>query len=143
MAESKYESSVKAVATSAHDIYRVLGNMENIALFQDLIPKDKVQELTYDKESVHLKVDGLGQKICIRIVDREEDKTLKYGVDNLPISANFWIQMKEVAPSDSRIKLTIKADFPMMIKMMLGNKLQEGLEQAATMLAQVPYNEIK
>ncbi len=142
MAESKYESSIQTVAASAHAIYRVLGNMENIALVKDLIPQDKVQELSYDKDSVHIKVDGLGQKLCIRIVDSEEDNVLKYGIDNLPMGMNFWVQMREVGPNDSRIKLTLKADLPMMFKMMLDKKLQEGIEQAAMVLSKLPYNEI-
>ncbi len=142
MAESKYESSIQTVAASAHDIYRVLGNMENIALVKDLIPQDKVQELSYDKDSVHIKVDGLGQKLCIRIVDSEEDSVLKYGIDNLPMGMNFWVQMREVGQNDSRIKLTLKADLPMMFKMMLDKKLQDGIEQAAVVLARLPYNEI-
>lgn len=142
MAESKYESSIQTVAASAHAIYRVLGNMENIALVKDLIPQDKVQELSYDKDSVHIKMDGLGQKLCIRIVDSEEDNVLKYGIDNLPMGMNFWVQMREVGPNDSRIKLTLKADLPMMFKMMLDKKLQEGIEQAAMVLSKLPYNEI-
>ncbi len=142
MAESKYESNIQTVAASAHAIYRVLGNMENIALVKDLIPQDKVQELSYDKDSVHIKVDGLGQKLCIRIVDSEEDNVLKYGIDNLPMGMNFWVQMREVGPNDSRIKLTLKADLPMMFKMMLDKKLQEGIEQAAMVLSKLPYNEI-
>lgn len=142
MAESKYESSIQTVAASAHDIYRVLGNMENIALVKDLIPQDKVQELSYDKDSVHIKVDGLGQKLCIRIVDSEEDSVLKYGIDNLPMGMNFWVQMREIGPNDSRIKLTLKADLPMMFKMMLDKKLRDGIEQAAVVLARLPYNEI-
>ncbi len=142
MAESKYESSIQTVAASAHAIYRVLGNMENIALVKDLIPQDKVQELSYDKDSVHIKVDGLGQKLCIRIVDSEEDNVLKYGIDNLPMGMNFWVQMREVGPDDSRIKLTLKADLPMMFKIMLDKKLQEGIEQAAMVLSKLPYNEI-
>ncbi len=142
MAESKYESSIQTVAASAHDIYRVLGNMENIALVKDLIPQDKVQEMSYDKDSVHIKVDGLGQKLCIRIVDSEEDSVLKYGIDNLPMGMNFWVQMREVGQNDSRIKLTLKADLPMMFKMMLDKKLQDGIEQAAVVLARLPYNEI-
>ena len=47
---------------------------------------------------------------------------------------------KEVAPGDTRIKLTLKADIPMMFKMMIGSKLQTGLDQASEMMAKFPYN---
>ena len=52
---------------------------------------------------------------------------------------NFWIQMKEVAPMDTRIKLTLKADIPMMFKLMLDKKIQQGIDQAAAMIAQFPF----
>ena len=47
--------------------------------------------------------------------------------------------MKEVNPTDTRLKLTVKADIPFMFKFMVEKKLQQGLDQAADMLAQFPY----
>jgi hypothetical protein len=81
----------------------------------------------------------LGQKITIGIVDRIENDTIKFGLEGIPMDANFWVQLKQLSENDTRIKLTLKADIPMMFKMMIGNKLQQGLDQAAEMLAQFPY----
>ena len=105
----------------------------------DFIPQDKVQELEIASDSIRMKVDGLGQKITIRIVDREENKMLKFGLDNIPMQANFWIQLVEVNPTDTRIRLTLHADIPFMFKMMLDKKIQTGLDQASEMLAKFPY----
>jgi hypothetical protein len=88
---------------------------------------------------VRIKVDGLAQKITIAIVDRIENDTVKFGAEGIPMDANFWIQMKEVSPTDTRLKLTVKADIPFMFKFMVEKKLQTGLDQAADMLAQFPY----
>lgn len=139
MSESKYESKITSSAASAHDIYRVMSNLTNINKVKDLIPQDKVKEIIAEEDNVRFKIDGLGPMIGIRIVDRDDDKTIKYALENIPMEGNFWVQMKEVAPGDTRLKLTIKAELPMMIKMMVGNKLQEGLDQAADMLAQMPF----
>ena len=119
MSEIKYESKISSSPYSAHTIYSVLGNLSNLNRVKDLIPKDKVQELDIEEDCIRIKVDGLGQKIAIRIVDRIENDTLKFGFNNLPMDANFWIQLKEVTPTDTRIRLTIKADIPFMFKMML------------------------
>ena len=108
---------------------------------KNLIPKDKVQELEIGEESVRMKVDGLGQKITILIVDKTENEVIKYGAEGIPMQMNFWIQMKEVAPMDTRIKLTLKADIPMMFKMMLDKKIQQGIDQAAAMIAQFPFGQ--
>ena len=139
MSESKYESKITSAACSAAQVYRVLSNMENLNRVKDMIPKDKIQEMEIEPDRVRLKVDGLAQKITIAIVDRMENDTIKFGAEGIPMQANFWIQMKEVSPVDTRLKLTIKADIPFMFKMMLEKKLQTGLDQAAEMLAQFPY----
>ena len=136
-----YESHIAKVAADASAIYAVVSDLRNLERVSDLIPQDKVQEFETDVDFIRLKVDGLGQKIIIRIVDRIENDTVKFGIENLPIEGNFWIQVKQVAPHDSRIKLTLKAELPMMIAMMAGNKIQEGINQAADMMAQMPFEQ--
>ena len=139
MSEAKYESKVSSIPCDARTVYQSLGNLENLNRVRDFIPQDKVQELEIASDSIRMKVDGLGQKITIRIVDREENKMLKFGVDNIPMQANFWIQLVEVNPTDTRIRLTLHADIPFMFKMMLDKKIQTGLDQASEMLAKFPY----
>ncbi|MBQ7258354.1 MAG: SRPBCC family protein [Paludibacteraceae bacterium] len=141
MSESKYESKITSAPCSAAQIYRVLSNMENLERVREFIPQDKVQEMEVSADRVRLKVDGLAQKITIAIVDRIENDTVKFGAEGIPMDANFWIQLKEVSPVDTRIKLTVKADIPFMFKMMVDKKLQQGLDQAAEMLAQFPYGQ--
>lgn len=137
----KYESHITQSACSAQSIYRVLSNLKNFERVRDRIPQDKIQELEIEEDYVRVKVNGLGQKLGIFIADKEEAKVVKYGVENSPIAVTMWIQMKEVAPQDTRIKLTVEADIPFMFRMMIEKKLQDGLNQAADMLALFPYDE--
>lgn len=139
MSDTKYESKIVSSTASAEQIYRVFSNLKNVERVKDLIPKDKIQEMEISEDQIRIKVDGLGQKITIGIVDRIENDTIKFGLEGIPMQANFWVQLKQLADNDTRIKLTLKADIPMMFKMMIGNKLQQGLDQAAEMLAQFPY----
>jgi len=139
MSESKYESKITSAPYSAAQIYGILSNMENMERVKDLIPQDKIQEMDISPDRIRLKVDGLGQKITIAVVDRIENDTIKFGVEGVPMQANLWIQLKQLIPTDTRIKLTVKADIPAMFKFMIEKKMQEGLDQAAEMLAQFPY----
>jgi carbon monoxide dehydrogenase subunit G len=139
MSDTKYESKIVSSTSSAAQIYNVLSNLKNIERVKDLIPKDKIQEMEISEDQIRIKVDGLGQKLTIAIIERVENDMVKFGLEGIPMQANLWIQLKEIADSDTRIKLTIKADIPMMFKIMIGNKLQQGLDQAADMLAQFPY----
>ena len=139
MSQSTYESKISSAPCSAQQIYRVLSDMRSLERVRDLIPQDKVQEMDIEPDRVRMKVDGLAQKITIAIVDRIENDTIKFGLEGIPMDGNFWIQLKEVSPTDTRIKLTVKADIPFMFKFMIEKKLQTGLDQAADMLAQFPY----
>lgn len=141
MSETKYESRITSASCSAAEMYRVLSNLSNLERVRDLIPQDKIQEMEIQQDYVRIKVDGLGQKITIAIVDRIENDTIKFGLEGAPMEANFWIQLKEISPTDTRLRLTLKADIPMMFRMMIGKKLQQGLDQAADMLAQFPYSQ--
>ena len=139
MSATKYESKISSAPCSAQQIYRVLSDMRSLERVRDLIPQDKIQEMDIEPDRVRLKVDGLAQKITIAIVDRIENDTVKFGLEGIPMDGNFWIQLKEVSPTDTRIKLTVKAEIPFMFKFMVEKKLQTGLDQAADMLAQFHY----
>ena len=139
MSATKYESKITSAPCSAQQIYRVLSDMRSLERVRDLIPQDKIQEMDIEPDRVRMKVDGLAQKITVAIVDRIENDTVKFGLEGIPMDGNFWIQLKEVTPTDTCIKLTVKADIPFMFKFMIEKKLQTGLDQAADMLAQFPY----
>lgn len=140
MAEIKYESKVGQIPANDDKIFAVLSNLENINHFRNVIPEDKIKELEIFPDKIRLKVEGLGQKITIAIVEKEEFKTIKFGAENLPIPFNMWIQLKQMAEQDTRIRITIKTDMPVMFKMMFDKKMQQGLDQAIDLLCQVPYN---
>ena len=141
MSEAKYVSEVRTIPAQIADVYRVLSNLKNLERVKDLIPKDKVQELEIENDSITMKVDGLGQHITIGIVDRIENDTIKFGAEGLPMDNNFWIQLKPGENDTTFVRLTLKADIPMMFKMMLDKKIQKGIDDAAVMLTQFPYNQ--
>lgn len=136
---TEYTSSVKKIDANANEVFAVLSDLENISRVKDLIPEDKIKDLSFTHDMVKFKVDGLGQRVGIKIVEREPDSTIKFSTENIPADVNFWIQLKQVADNDTRLKLTLRADLPMMFKMMLDSKLKTGIEQAADYLARFPY----
>ena len=142
MAEIKYESKIGQIAANDAAVFAVLSNLENINRFRDIIPQDKIKNLEVRADCIRFQVEGLAQKIAIAIVEKEEYKTIKFGAENLPIPFNMWIQLKQMAELDTRIRITIKTDMPMMFKMMFDKKIQQGLDQAIDMLCQIPYNTI-
>jgi len=70
-----------------------------------------------------------------RITDREPFKTIKLESEKAPVNLSVWIQLIQRAENDTQMKLTLKADLPTMIKMMIDKKLKEGINLIADVLA--------
>ncbi len=141
MSQTTYESSVKAISSNEEVVFRALSNLNNLEALKSRIPQDKLEDLQFDTDSVSFNVAGIG-RIGFRIIDREPNKTIKFETENSPITVNVWIQLKQLAENDTRMKLTLRADLPSMVKIMVDKKLKDGIEQIATVLAAVPYANI-
>lgn len=135
---SKFESSIKQIAYPQQSVYNMLSDLTNIERVKDKVPEDKLKDLTFDKDTISISVSPVGQ-ISMRIVERDEPKTIKFASENSPMSFNFWIQILPVSDTASKMKLTIDADIPFFAKGMVSGPLKEGIEKIAEALAAIPY----
>ncbi|MBR5696425.1 MAG: SRPBCC family protein [Paludibacteraceae bacterium] len=135
------ESTITKSSYSDEKIFSVISDLRNLERLKDKLPQDKVQNVSFDADSCSFDVPPLGQ-VSLRIIEREPNKTIKFGSDQSPIAFNLWIQLKSVAEDDTRIKVTLKAEINMMIKMMVEKPIKEMLNKMAEMLAALPYDEL-
>ncbi|MBQ9645841.1 MAG: SRPBCC family protein, partial [Prevotella sp.] len=119
-------------------VYRNISDLTNLERIRDRIPADKVQDLTFSRDSVAVNAPMVGQ-ISVNIVDREEPKCVKFGSQQSPMPFNVWIQVLPVDDQTSKMKVTIDADIPFMLKGMVSGPLKEGVEKIAEALAHIPY----
>lgn len=135
---SKYESSIKTVPYPQEAVYRNISDLSNLARIRDRIPSDKVQEFTFDQDSVSVSVPPVGQ-ITLRIVEREEPKCIKFEAVQSPLPFNLWVQILPIDEQTSKMKVTVDADIPMMLKPMVSGPLNDGVEKVADALALIDY----
>lgn len=135
---SKFESSIKQIPYPAADVYRNISDLSNLEKVRDRIPTDKVQDFTFDSESVSVNVAPVGQ-LKLRICEREEGKCVKFETEQSPLPFNVWVQVLPVTETTSKMKVTVKADIPFMLKGMVSGPLQDGVEKIAEALSQIPY----
>lgn len=130
-----YESDIRTISSNEEVVFGLLSDLNNLQLLKDdERVQEKLKDLTFDTDSCSFTVDMLGN-VGFRIIEREPSSTIKMEVFNVPMQLNFWIQLKQVAENDTKMKLTLKADFPAMIKMMVDGKLKEGINTIAGYLA--------
>jgi carbon monoxide dehydrogenase subunit G len=123
----EYISKQQQVLRPAEQIYAVISRFDN------LTPAlaDKVEEWQATEDSCSFKAKGFTVKL--RMEEREPGKYVKVVGDDggVPMDFAFWIQLQEV----SRLRLVLRIDLNMMMKMMIGNKLQGALDQIAEGIA--------
>jgi carbon monoxide dehydrogenase subunit G len=136
-----FVSQTKQSNCNEDEIFAMISDMNNIDKFKAMIPEDKVKDIEFDTDSCKFTVEPVG-KLGLRIVDREPCKTVKFEAEQSPIAFNLWIQLKQVAENDTRIKVTVKADLNPMIKMMVSKPIEMFIERLADGLAQIPYREL-
>ena len=135
---SKFESSIKTIPYPQENVYRNISDLSNLERIRDRVPSDKIQEFSFDTDTVSVSVPPVGQ-ITMRIVEREEPKCVKFESENSPMPFNLWIQVLPIDEQTSKMKVTMQADIPMMLKAMVAGPLQDGVEKVADALSQIPY----
>lgn len=133
-----FNSSIKQIPFSAERIFAKLSDLNNLKDIKDKLPEDKVKDLSFDTDSFSFHAEGVG-KIIVRIVEREQNKTIKLESEKSPVPFTCWIQLKEMSPEDTRLKLTLRADIPFLFKGMITKPLEAGIEKAAEALASLSY----
>lgn len=133
-----FESTVRQIMAPQQRVYDMLSNLENIEKVSDRLPADKIESLSFDRDSVSISVPPVGA-VTMKVVDREEPKTIKFEAANSPVPFNLWIQLVPVTDDSCKMKLTIKAELNIFIKGMVQKPLQEGLERMADVLQNIPY----
>ena len=154
---AKYESSVKQVNAPVERVYAVLSDMERLRPMielaqnnemlkeklreagQDPAQLEKLKDMNLTSDRISFPAPMVGE-IALAIVVREQDRCVKFQTEKSPIEANLWIQVLPVTSTTSKMRVTIKADLNPMIKMMVGSKLEKGIDQFADMLCMLPYN---
>lgn len=151
----KEESSVKQIYAPVERVYSTLSNLENLRPLleraqTDESVREKAREMGQENaleglQNVELTNDsisipaGMMGSITLKVVEREENKCIKFETEQSPIQAKMWIQVLPVTADTSKMRLTVDADIPFMLKAMVGGKLKEGVEKVADMLAMIRY----
>ncbi len=135
---TSFESKVKQIPYPQEAVYRNISDLSNLERIRDRIPSDRIQEFSFDRDNVTINVPPIGT-VSMHIVEREEPKCVKFEAAQSPLPFNLWIQMLPVDENTSKMKVTVKADIPFMLKGIVSGPLQDGVDKVADALALIPY----
>jgi carbon monoxide dehydrogenase subunit G len=134
--ETKIESRVGIVNTNEDRVYAFISNFNN---FKKFIPGDKVENFFSSEDQCKFNVAGIGE-IVLRIVEKEPYKMIKITGEGMSNHQLFlWIQLKQVAEKDTRVKLTVKTDLNPMLRMMATKPLQNFLDKLIDAIEKIQF----
>lgn len=126
------ESKIVSIKRLDEDVYKILSDFKNFSPYAEMA---KLENWQAEEDWCEFDVQGI-KGAGLKIVEKEPFKTIKFGGnDKIPFEFNVWIQLKQVAPYDTRMKITLKANLNMMMKMLVGSKLQKGVDSLADQIA--------
>lgn len=126
----KYESKQVRILRPASMIYNVFSRFDNLTP----VLADKVEGWNATEDTCTFKAKGF--PISLRMVEKEPYKLIKVtGEDGSPMDFTIWVQMVSVAEQDTRMRIVLHVKMNMMMKMMIGGKLAQAVDQIAEQIA--------
>ena len=155
MAAKKYVSDIKTVNWSNQIVYDKLSdlnflnimfgpdNMERVKQqMGDKAPDMNIQNFVADRDTCSFDMPPIGT-IALHIEEREEPKTVKIASDeSTQFQFKLWVQLLPVNDTQCKMRVTLHIELNMMMKMMIGKKLDKGINQIADGIAQIPFGMI-
>lgn len=127
----RYESKQVRIERPAEAVYAVLSDFNNFTPILD----GKVEEWEATENRCSFKVKGF--TLSLHMAERTAPKLIKVtGTEGNPMEFTFWIQLVGVSESDTRMRITLEVKLNMMMKMMIGSKIQGTLDQVADKIAE-------
>jgi carbon monoxide dehydrogenase subunit G len=128
---TQYESSEKTINAGRKPVYEYLTDINN---FSSLIPAGNVRDFKAGKDNCHFYIDGIGT-VGVRLVASETDDVRFESEGSTPFRFDLLVKLNETGPGSTRLKLVLNAGLNMMMKMVAGKQLEEGVEIAASRLS--------
>lgn len=137
---SKYTGKPHRVERPRAEIYDQLSNLSKIRERLDSIPADLREKLGTvnfpDNETLAFTAPGVGE-MKFRIVERTAPEAVRFLADTGVVPIYVTITLAEVEASSTDVAATIEAEIPMMLRPLIGGKLQEAADQFGKMFGQL------
>ena len=128
---AEYKSKHGIVSRAPYELYMSFVDMRN---FVSMLPEDKRQDVTADFDTIRATVQGF--TIGVKVQQRVPYSRIDFVDDGAPF--NFGISLHfDAAGTDTDFWIEASADLNLMMKMMLGSKIQEALDKIVDSLVAV------
>lgn len=135
--ETKVESRVGKMPVNAEALYRLFSDFRNLT---QLIPKDKLRNFEAAEDTCSFEADMVGQ-VGLKIIEKQPNSLVKIVSSEISkFSFTFWIQLKEAAAMDTRIKLTLAFEANPFMAAMVKGQVEKALNSMIDRMEQQNFS---
>ena len=130
---SQYSSKHGTVSRPPYDLYLLFSDMRN---FLNMLPEDKKQGVTADFDTLSATVQGF--HVGVRVKSRVPYSLIELEDADAPFPFNVILHVDPTAtPGQTDFHLDLAAELNLMLKMLLGNKIQGALDKIVDALVDI------
>lgn len=129
---AKFNSKHGTVSRSSQELYMMFVDLSN---FTRMLPEDKKAMVTADYDTLRVTIQGFN--VGVRVTGRVPYSLIQLQDDNAPFHFGVSINFLEVESYKTDFSIEVEADLNLMMKMMLGSKIQEALDKVVDGLVAV------
>ena len=130
----EYVSKITKNSCQDQQLFYFVSDFRNLA---SMLPAEVKDKVSVTSETITIQA-MQAMSITLSILEKEPYKLLKIGTEGNEMF-RIWIQLKQIAPYDTRIRVTLRANVPLIARPMLKKaKLQDFVDNLALALGQIP-----
>lgn len=134
---AKYQSQTVELDRPRHEAYERLSDLSRLQGALDALPaeqREKLGDVRFDHDSITISTAQVGE-IRFAITDRTPDRQLVFGTPSSPVPLSLAVNLSDGAdPARSQGQVVIDVDIPMMLKPLIGGKMQQAADQMANLI---------
>ena len=130
---SQYSSKRGTVSRPPYELYLLFSDMRN---FLNMLPEDKKQGVTADFDSLTATVQGF--RVGVRVKSRVPYSLIELEDSDAPF--HFFVAIHfdpAAAPGQTDFHIDLSAELNLMLKMLVGNKVQGALDKIVDALVDI------
>ena len=133
-----YKGKSAVIARPVGELYSRFSDMSALeeAIRNRQETKEHVAEMKFDSDSLTIKTSQMGE-IRFEIVERIEPSKIVFRAVNSPLPLGMTINLKAVGDAATEVSTSIDVELPMMVRALVGPKLQHVADQFGNMMAQM------
>lgn len=94
--------------------------------------KDRMGEVAFTDDKIIINAPAVGQ-LVFAITERQAPSLLRLSAENSPVPFFIVLNLTEETPESTRVNSEIEVEIPMMLRPLVGGKMQEAADKFAEM----------